>query len=236
MRTGIFYISVPNWGKHNPRADREHFSWFKFDNQYHLHMRVRRGYSAIATNLLPLLFQECSRANAISKPFAFRVELGVTMLGYSAKQITEALNELAKGRDESGGEIVLDRASSALQDSSSAKTTETTETTAQPGAPPLDFGSLYSKYPRKEGKTRGLAICKVQITTPEDFAALSLAIDRYGEHCRKSVKEAKYIKHFSSFMTCWRDWLEPDAGEAKPPSRPLNPFQQGLLDSKRGSA
>ncbi len=214
MRNGIYYVSIPNWGKHNPRSDREGFSWFKLDNQFHMHMRVRRGYSAVAANLLVLLFQECSRGNANENPFAFRVELGVSMLGYSVKQITEAMHELVEGHDESGGEIILVRSSTALnavQDSPSADTTQTTDTThttQQPKSAAFDFVSLYKKYPRQDGKTRGLAICKVQIKSPEDYAALSQAIDNYAAKVKREATATKYIKLFSTFMGCWRDALE----------------------------
>lgn len=214
MRTGIYYVSIPNWGKHNPRSDREGFSWFKLDNQFHLHMRVRRGYSAIATNLLPLLFQECSRANANEEAFSFRVDLGVSMLGYSAKQIIDAIQELADGHDGFGGEIVLvdsSRTFNAVQKSPSADTTDTTDTrqqTQRPKAPVFDFLSLYKKYPRQDGKTRGLAICKVQIKTPEDYTALSQAIDNYAAKVKREATATKFIKLFSTFMGCWRDALE----------------------------
>lgn len=218
MRDLVFHISIPNWAKHNPRSDRGGFSWSKLDNQFHLHMRQRRGYSAVATNLMVLLFQESSRADG--QTFAFRVKFAVDMLGYSAKAIGEALKELATGHDASGGEIVLQESSRSLKplsNSSSLDTTDTTDTTQQTQLPkpaPLDFDSLYRKYPRKDGKSKGMATCRAQIKTPEDFAALSLAIDRYGEHIRHHGTEAKYIKHFSTFMHSWRDWLEADTGTA----------------------
>jgi hypothetical protein len=82
-------------------------------------------------------------------------------------------------------------------------------------ATPFDFESLYKKYPRKLGKHRGLVLCKAQIKTDLDYQALSLAIDQYAAHCQKQATEPKYIKHFSTFMGSWRDWLEPDAGHSE---------------------
>lgn len=79
----------------------------------------------------------------------------------------------------------------------------------------FDFDAIYKKYPRKEGKQKGLAICRTQIKTQNDFDNLSKAVDRYCEHLRKSGSESKFIKHFSTFMNSWRDWLDPETGSAE---------------------
>lgn len=76
----------------------------------------------------------------------------------------------------------------------------------------FDFESLYQKYPRKIGKSKGLQICEKQIRTGGDFELLSTAIDRYVDCLATQGTEEKFIKHFSSFMTSWRDWLDPEAG------------------------
>lgn len=79
----------------------------------------------------------------------------------------------------------------------------------------FDFEALYKKYPRKEGKSAGIKQCLKQIQTQEDYAALSLAIQRYAEHCRKSQQ---IVRHFSSFLGSqrtghpWRDWTDPETG------------------------
>lgn len=75
----------------------------------------------------------------------------------------------------------------------------------------FDFETLYKNYPRREGKTGGIKIAKREIKSPEDFEALSKAIDRYRKV--KSGSEPQYILLFSTFMGSWRDWLDPDAGK-----------------------
>lgn len=79
----------------------------------------------------------------------------------------------------------------------------------------FDFEALYRKYPRKEGKSAGLKQCAKQIKTQEDYDALSLAVDRYAEHCRKTQQ---IVLFFGSFLGSertahpWRDWTEPETG------------------------
>lgn len=78
----------------------------------------------------------------------------------------------------------------------------------------FDFESLYSKYPLKLGKQKGLLRCKTEIKTEADYELLSGAITRYTAHCEKSALEPKFIKHFSTFMNCWRDWADAAAGSS----------------------
>jgi hypothetical protein len=87
----------------------------------------------------------------------------------------------------------------------------------QPAAvtPEFDFESLYRKYGRKEGKAEGIKRCVAQIKTQDQYDALSKAIDRYVEHCKKTDQ---YLKHFDSFLGSkksqpWKDWLEADTGQ-----------------------
>jgi hypothetical protein len=89
--------------------------------------------------------------------------------------------------------------------------------------PKFDFRALYAKYPRKEGKDRGLKQCEIQIKTQDEYDALSRAIDKYAALC---LKNGTIKKHFSSFMGSertgkpWRDYLDVDAGEGSQQEQP----------------
>lgn len=86
-----------------------------------------------------------------------------------------------------------------------------------------DFDAIYQKYPRKEGKADGMKIMKREIKTPNDLRLLSLAIDRYRQSLENKKTDAKYIKHFGTFMSKWRDWLDDDAGTSDlNPSKPIS--------------
>ena len=82
----------------------------------------------------------------------------------------------------------------------------------EPPKPKFDFEVLYKRYPRKEGKSRGLKVCKREVRTQADYEALGKAIDEYAR--RVAGKSEDYVKYFSTFMGEWRDYLEPAAGEA----------------------
>lgn len=75
----------------------------------------------------------------------------------------------------------------------------------------FDFDAIYQKYPKKEGKTKGLEKCRAQIKTQEEYNLLWLAVDRYVD--LKKNEDPKFLKKFDTFMTSWRDWLDDDAGQ-----------------------
>jgi hypothetical protein len=77
----------------------------------------------------------------------------------------------------------------------------------------FDFEKIYGMYPRKEGKQKGIEKCKSQIKYQSDYEELTRAINRYRLYCEKQVTEPRFIKHFDTFMTSWRDYLDPDFGD-----------------------
>jgi len=95
--------------------------------------------------------------------------------------------------------------------------TETLELDPVPNIQRFDFEALYEKYPLKVGKAEGIKRCKAQIKSQAEYDALSLAIDRYSEHCRKNDQ---FIKQFDSFLGTkargfpWRDWTDPETGKS----------------------
>lgn len=66
---------------------------------------------------------------------------------------------------------------------------------------------IYSRYPRKIGKGAGFK--RVQSLSDEDLSLFSLAVDNYASHVKKNATEPKYVKHFSTFVNQWRDWINP---------------------------
>lgn len=85
----------------------------------------------------------------------------------------------------------------------------------------LDFDALYKKYPRKEGKSKGIKKLKSEITTWEDFQKLSLAIANYA--ASRIGQDATFTKHFSTFASEWRDWIDFKPSDAPPLPLPSNP-------------
>lgn len=76
----------------------------------------------------------------------------------------------------------------------------------------FDFETPYQDYPRKIGKSDGLKKLRAEIRTRTDFDAFHQAVKNYKSFCEKENKSKEYIKHFDSFVSSWRDWLDPLTG------------------------
>ena len=65
-------------------------------------------------------------------------------------------------------------------------------------------------YPLKKGKTKGVEKLSKEIKSDEDLEKLKLAITNYS----KTINDPKYIKHFSTFASEWKDYLDANVGKA----------------------
>jgi len=69
-----------------------------------------------------------------------------------------------------------------------------------------DLEEIYQSYPLKKGKSGGMKLA--QKLKPEQLPLLKKSIQAY----RLKITDPKFIKHFSTFMGEWEDWLDPNAG------------------------
>lgn len=76
----------------------------------------------------------------------------------------------------------------------------------------FNLESAYDLYPRKIGKTKGLQKLAKDIQSQEDFDALLVAIKHY---CDSREVRDGYIRHFSTFVIDWRDWVDPETGSTQ---------------------
>jgi hypothetical protein len=74
------------------------------------------------------------------------------------------------------------------------------------------FKNFWGKYPRKMGKTLAAKRFKSKIKKESDYNLLMQALDRYNQYVSSSNIQREYIKHGSTWMGEWEDWLENDIG------------------------
>lgn len=91
-----------------------------------------------------------------------------------------------------------------------------TNTRRARGAYDSAFEETYKQFPRKEGKSGGFKIYSK--LTPEEKAQVGLAVQNYAR--TKATEEPRYLKHFSTFMGEWRDWLDSEAGSVSVAGNP----------------
>jgi hypothetical protein len=69
-----------------------------------------------------------------------------------------------------------------------------------------EIAEAYKNYPLKKGKTIGVKKLAKQIKSEEDLSQLILAIKNYAAEVKSTDRQ--YIKHFSTFASCWQDYIE----------------------------
>lgn len=70
----------------------------------------------------------------------------------------------------------------------------------------FDIDRIYQKYPRKIGRKAGMEYLAKKSWNTDRLQALEIAIENYANHCKD--QEQKYIKHFSTWVKEWEDWVE----------------------------
>jgi hypothetical protein len=214
-------ITITNWSDFNGRKDVKEPTWFRVDNG----LPQSEGIHGLDPDEKWLwVFLLCIASKKNTDSFTLNVSYIAHQSGVIEPRVISALEKLKKnGTIAIAEQICTDanisdrtRTDLALTDRQTDTTDKTDITDKQViGLTTVfDFEVLYQKYPRKIGKSEGIKRCKAQIKTETDYQDLSLAIDRYSSYLRQQGTEAKHIKHFSSFMSVWRDWLDPETGSS----------------------
>lgn len=71
--------------------------------------------------------------------------------------------------------------------------------------------TIYTLYPRREGKKQGMQRLLKEIKTEEQLKQFHDAVVNYAELCRQEQRERQYIKHWSTFANCWEDYVDAEA-------------------------
>ncbi len=206
-------IKFLKWDKYNKRQkDIKRPFWFAMSNRF---FRDPDLIDFTEKERLTFIYLLCEASDQNNYGQA---KISVAMFsrdtGYSEAILYKTLDKLlklkvaAEWRQDGGGNATATEQDS-KQDSKQDKTV----------LADLDFEFLYKKYPLKKGKQEGMARIKKVITSQEELDLFSMAIDRYVSDIKFRGTEAKYIKHFSTFVGYgdkqpWRDWLDSDAGFA----------------------
>ena len=76
-----------------------------------------------------------------------------------------------------------------------------------------DFEAIYLDYPRKVGREKGIQKCLREIETFEKLEEFKIAVHNYSKSIKIKQTKHDYIKHFSTFVNSWKDWVNPDPKE-----------------------
>lgn len=78
-----------------------------------------------------------------------------------------------------------------------------------------DLDAVYKLYPRKRGRTAGMAIAVKEVVTRRDLADFTDAVNAFARSMTDEERPDDKILYFSTFMLNWRDWVPPPEERAE---------------------
>lgn len=228
-------VTISNWAKYNTRKkDLKHAWWFSCSNNI-LEDPELEHFSNAELNVWIFLLSTSSKKQSASVTISPKL---VTKMRrrFRKRDFDSALKKLQvlkiiefDTQDTAGSRPSDGRAAAAT--GHDIHTEQDTTVDSKESTPVFDFETPYQKYPRKEGKSAGLAECQKQIKTREDYDLFLMAVDRTARcHRKRGTREDK-ILCFNNFMrdrenpnvTPWRDWAAPEMSKWDAPTNYLPP-------------
>jgi hypothetical protein len=225
-------ICIKNWEKFNPRSDRKKHSWFRLEVDWYDNESLF-GLSWQQKSLWPVLL--AIYANKYSAGFvtinvsyiADKVKLPIDKIFLAIESFADkGVIEIRKGAVTSGNRATPQNTE---PHTTNVRTNvrDVTNNNAQNSPAPLgavfDLEALYRIYPRKQGKQKGMTKLASVVKNQERYGQVKIAIERYKAHCEAKSIEGQFVKYFSSFMSEWQDWLDPETGKTEDFSKAPNP-------------
>jgi len=206
-------IEILNWSKYNdPRHDVKSPSWFRLENETWISESL---FSLSAEEKWVWICLLCHASKKRSGKLKLNVKWFADLAKVSVQVIESTIQKLVTAENltctAENLPLQTDRQTDRQTDKQTAKTKK------PPQAAEFDLNLIYSKYPRKVGKTPGLKKLTRQIKTIEDYHLLTKAVENYAIHCSTLRTEPQFIKHFSTWVSEWRDWsvLQPASSPMK---------------------
>jgi hypothetical protein len=222
----VIEVEIINWDKYNPKRDQSSYSWLRLNNDFF--------YSS---DLFDLTCEQkmvwVSLLCLASKANKGRIEVNAQFIAHHLRIKVNSVRQAI--------EIFVSRNLATAHDRARPLTTPTIRTNERTNetndlAHPDGFAEFWAGYPRKVGKGQAEKAYRKAIKSGADPKDLLAARDKYRGHCESNHTESKYIKHGSTFMSEWRDWLDPETGQAEDFSqKPVSILDLELKDYGEGA-
>lgn len=209
-------VTISNWDKYNPRKDYKRPWWFAMSNRL---LEDPDFYSFSDAEIRAWIYILSQASQRASKEIRVHFDHASRVCNVKTQALKSAVKKLEK----------IGVLSASVQDPNAICTgheryitehniTEHNINLDQASARSIasfDLDLLYAKYPRKVGKEKGLAKLKAQIRTQADYEAVGIALNHYVQYCQANQSEQRFIKHFATWVSEWRDWLDPNTGKSE---------------------
>lgn len=201
-------LHVKNWQKYQGDHRQGHKCWwFKLTNEFFTTQDLF-GLNHISRLVWLYILCECSK-QATDTP-KVRKDYLVHILGIKTSELNSALISLSElttvlEQPLHSGKTVLGQEEERRGEK---RREEYLAQSANADVSDSDLDLIYQEYPRKIGKSQGMKKLAREIKTKDLLADCLKAVKNYSNSVKTT--EAKYIKHFSTWVTEWRDWINPE--------------------------
>lgn len=197
-------VEIINWSKHQPRKDIKNPTWFAMSNRV---LDDPKLFGMCAEQWKVFLYVLCQASQQNRATVKINVEHASFISGVKKTVVESTISRLC----DVGVTRTLRECNKNVTRQTDRQTNTHTDTLAQSG----DFAAFWTGYPRKSGRSRAESRYKAALRSGATHEEVCRARDNYRAHLVREQTEARYIKHGSTFMNEWRDWLDPDAGKSE---------------------
>lgn len=205
----ILIVTILNWDAYNARKDVKAPSWFRLSHSLFEDVQF---YDFTHAEILAWIYLLCLASKKSRAQILVNFRHAETVARIKRRDVQSAIDKLVRNQILRVDVTSTIRARDVDDTDAGATLHNKTLQNITKYIDHFDFEKVYEGYPRKVGKSKGLERCAAQIKTPEAYRDLVTAVERYTAHCKAKGTEEKFIKHFSSFMSEWRDWIDPTTG------------------------
>lgn len=225
-------IRINGWEKYNGRKDIKNCTWFRLENS----ISTSEALFGLEADERFIFVEFCAQA---SKKQSSDVRVNEAFISDRVKAKESRVESAIKKLIENGTFTDLNGSDRICTDTDGSgpnrhtyitdKQDIQTNTITTASRTDFDFESVYRRYPKKIGKSKGIKKLATEIKTLEDFEKLIVAVENYGQSRRG--QDPKYTKHFSTFANEWRDWIE-FTPEPSLPATPNNPAYRRMAGNQ----
>lgn len=73
----------------------------------------------------------------------------------------------------------------------------------------FNFGEIWKRYPRREGKKQAFRYFKASVKSSKDWVDITSALENYLKNLsKKKIVDTQYIQKGSTWFNNWQDWIQ----------------------------
>lgn len=220
-------VTIRNWDKYNLRKDVKNCKWFRLDHNI---FEEEDFFDFTAAEFNVWIYLLCQASKKSSSRVMINLSIAIATGRFKKKEFNQALKKLELNQ------CVLVHVPDTLRKRSATlhNSNNTKDSLAQKAARVcLDFSQAYQNYPRKMGKSEGIKRLNRDIKTEPDAQLFLEAVNRFKAHHEKEGTQKKFIPYFSTFVSHWRDWLDPDIGKTQQELKPVQSVEEILEEDRK---